>query len=214
MVPLVGGSRGRARVRRLGCGRQPCPRTADGTCSFDPTRSKVARTKRKAATTAKPRTPLAIFELRSSPIQGTGAFATTIIPRGTRIVEYTGERVSHAEGDRRYDGKESKGPVLLFTVDKRTVIDAGVNGNEARFVNHSCDPNCEANIERGHVYLDALRDISPGEELAYDYALTRDGFEDQASEAIFRCRCGAKSCRGSMLEPLRVVPRPSKKRKR
>jgi uncharacterized protein len=179
------------------------------------TRSKVARPKRRvAATTAKPRTSAAIFELRKSSIQGTGAFATAAIPRGTRIVEYTGERVSHAEGDRRYDGKESKGPVLLFTVDNRTVIDAGVNGNEARFVNHSCHPNCEANIERGHVYLDALRDISPGEELAYDYALTRDGLEDSASEAIFRCRCGAKDCRGSMLEPLRVVARPRKKRKR
>jgi hypothetical protein len=175
------------------------------------TRSKVARPEGRAAAHTAPRHGAPLFELRKSPIQGMGAFALTHIPRGTRIVEYAGERVNHAEADRRYDGREHEGPVLLFTVDSRTVIDAGVNGNEARFVNHSCEPNCEANIEGGRVYLDALRDIAPGEELAYDYALTRDGSEDEASEEAFRCRCGAKTCRGSMLEPVRAR---AKKRKR
>ena len=81
------------------------------------------------------------------------------------------------------------------------MIDAGVGGNDARFVNHSCAPNCEAVIERGHVFLKAVRDIAVGEELTYDYHLSRDRTEDAVAEARFRCRCGAARCRGTMLEP-------------
>src|SRR5512142_1594416 len=86
-----------------------------------------------------------LFEVRSSAIQGLGAFAAAPIRKGTRIVEYLGERISPDEADRRYDDDASEHPrVLLFTVDSKTVIDAGVGGNEAQFINHSCEPNCAA----------------------------------------------------------------------
>src|SRR5262245_17035418 len=85
------------------------------------------------------------FELRQSAIQGRGAFATRPIKRGTRIIEYTGERISHDVADQRYDdGAMGRHHTFLFTIDKSIVIDAAVNGNDARFINHSCAPNCEA----------------------------------------------------------------------
>ena len=142
------------------------------------------------------------FEVRQSPIQGMGVFATRRIRKGTRIIEYVGERVSPEEADRRYDDDLSEHPhVLLFTVDKRTVIDAAVGGNEARFINHSCEPNCESVTEKRRVYIEALRTIKAGEELTYDYSLTREGDDDLEMEQRYACRCGAGTCRGAMLAP-------------
>jgi uncharacterized protein len=142
------------------------------------------------------------FEIRPSPIQGLGAFAARRIRRGTRIIEYTGERLTPLEADARYDDDRSEHPhVLLFTVDKRTVIDAGVGGNEARYFNHSCEPNCEAVTEQGRVYLEALRTIAAGEELTYDYQLERGGWRTAEWERRYACRCGATTCRGTMLAP-------------
>jgi len=142
------------------------------------------------------------FEVHSSPIQGLGGFATRSISKGTRVIEYEGERISHAEADARYDDHESPHPlVLLFTVNEETVIDAGVGGNEARFINHSCDPNCEAVIDQKRVFIEAKKNISAGEELTYDYSLTREGNDDDEMEARFVCHCGSKNCRGTMLEP-------------
>jgi SET domain-containing protein len=83
------------------------------------------------------------------------------------------------------------------------VIDATVDGNEARFINHSCDPNCESVIEGGRVFIEARKPIKSGEELAYDYAYTRDGSETEEEEtALYGCRCGTKKCRGTILAPL------------
>ncbi|HWP02454.1 MAG TPA: SET domain-containing protein-lysine N-methyltransferase, partial [Gemmatimonadaceae bacterium] len=123
------------------------------------------------------------------------------IPKGTRIIEYTGERISHAEADRRYPEDGEHPHVLLFIVDRRTVIDAGVGGNEARFINHSCDPNCEAVIEKGRVFIEAIRDIARGEELTYDYHLTRDDADGPEIERLYPCNCGSQKCRGTMLRP-------------
>lgn len=143
-----------------------------------------------------------LLEVRSSEIQGLGAFAATRIPRGTRIIEYTGQHISPAEADRRYNDDASEHPrVLLFTVDSRTVIDAGVGGNEAQFINHSCEPNCEAVTVGKHIYIEALRKIEPGEELVYDYNLTRQDDDAPDLEQRYACRCGAPSCRGTMLTP-------------
>ncbi|MEX1071466.1 MAG: SET domain-containing protein-lysine N-methyltransferase [Anaerolineales bacterium] len=151
------------------------------------------------------------FEIRSSPIQGSGAFALESIRKGTRLIEYTGERITSSESDLRYtNGKQS--PVLLFVVDKRLVIDAGVNGNEARFINHSCDPNCEAVIDRRSIYIEAIRKIAPGEELTYDYNLTREEGEGEEVELEFVCNCGASNCRGTMLEPLPKSPNGAAKK--
>ena len=143
-----------------------------------------------------------LFEVRASPIAGWGAFALRPIRKGTRIVEYLGERIGQAEADSRYDDTLVEHPrVLLFTVDDRTVIDAGVNGNDARYINHSCEPNCKSVTRRGRVHIWAIGDISAGDELTYDYNLTRDGIGDEEAYARYACRCGAPSCRGTMLAP-------------
>jgi uncharacterized protein len=144
------------------------------------------------------------FEIRSSPIQGFGAFAVRRIRRGTRLIEYQGERIAPREARARYDDDGAEHPhVLLFIIDERTLIDAGVGGNEARFFNHSCEPNCEAVTEDGRVFLRALRTIAHGEELTYDYQLERKGRFDPAWEALYACRCGTTACRGTMLRPRR-----------
>jgi SET domain-containing protein len=155
-------------------------------------------------------TPL--IKVRRSRVHGAGVFAARAIKKGRRIIEYVGERVSHAQADRRYENKdESDNHTFLFIVDRRTVIDAGVDGNEARFINHSCDPNCESVIQAGRVFIEALRDIAPGEELAYDYQIKRDPDDPPDVDEVFACRCGSPLCRGTMLWPAR---RPGKKSRR
>lgn len=152
---------------------------------------------------------LPLIAVRRSGIHGTGVYALRGIRKGTRIVEYTGERVSHAEADRRYQDKHiADNHTFLFIVDNRTVIDAGAGGNEARFINHSCAPNCVTVIERRRIFIDAARSIVPGEELHYDYQIQREVGDPPDIEEIFSCHCGAKECRGTMLAP------PEKRRRR
>jgi SET domain-containing protein len=142
------------------------------------------------------------FEIRESAIAGKGAFALRPIKKGERLIEYTGERIPHPVADERYDDDTmDEHHTFLFTVNSRTVIDASHGGNESRYINHSCDPNCESEIERGRVYIFALRDIEPGEELHYDYAYERSGDETEKEERQYACRCGAPNCRGSIMEP-------------
>jgi uncharacterized protein len=143
-----------------------------------------------------------LFEVRRSPVHGLGAFALRRIRKGTRIVEYLGERVSHREADRRYASKDANDAhTFLFIVDSRTVIDAGVGGNEARFLNHSCNPNCESVIESRRVYIEAIRTIEPGEEMTYDYQIQREEDDPPGIDEVFACRCGFATCRGTMLWP-------------
>lgn len=160
-----------------------------------------------------------LVEARNSPIHGQGVYALAPIKKGTRIIEYLGERISHSEADSRYELKgDDDGHTFLFIASNRTVIDAGVNGNEARFINHHCDPNCETVIENSRVFIDAIRDIKPGEELGYDYQLTWESTDDPAELALYACRCGARKCRGTMLdrEPVdkkKAEKKSSKKRR-
>jgi uncharacterized protein len=148
-----------------------------------------------------------LIEVRHSPIHGYGVFALRRIRKGTRIIEYLGDRISHAVADARYEDKDpNDNHTFLFTVDKRTVIDAAVDGNDARFINHSCAPNCESETEKRRVFIDAIKTIEPGEELNYDYSIQRDDDDPPDVDQIYSCRCGAATCRGSMLEP-RKAPR-------
>lgn len=140
-----------------------------------------------------------LHRVRRSPIHGRGVFAARRIRKGTRVLEYAGERISTAEAD-ALDQPEGE-IILLFTVDRRTVVNAGRNGNDARFINHSCDPNCEAVIDDGRIYIEALRTIRPGEELTYDYHLDHPGRQTAAVRRRYACHCGAANCRGTMLEP-------------
>lgn len=148
--------------------------------------------------------------VRDSNVHGRGVFATRRIEKGERIVEYLGERVSHDEADRRYESKEENDShTFLFIVDSKTVIDAGVDGNDARFFNHSCDPNCESVVEKRRVFIEALRAIEPGEEMTYDYQIYRDHDDPENIDEVFACRCGFANCRGTMLWP----PEPKRKKR-
>jgi SET domain-containing protein len=151
-----------------------------------------------------------VFELRSSAIHGQGVFALRRIHKGQRLIEYTGERITPDEADRRYDDDAMDIPhTFLFTVDARTVIDAAVGGNEARFINHSCNPNCEAVDDGGRIFIESIRNIRAGEELTYDYHLERDGRWRKEWTQRYACCCGAPNCRGTLL----VKPkRPLQKR--
>src|SRR3979411_1071222 len=142
-----------------------------------------------------------LFEVRHSPIHGYGVFAARRIRKGTTIIEYLGDRVSHARADARYEDKDpNDNHTFLFTVDAKTVIDAGVNGNEARYINHGCDPNCESTTVKKRIFIEAIRTIQPGEELAYDYQIQRDSDDAPNVDEVYASRCGALNCRGSMLE--------------
>ncbi len=148
------------------------------------------------------------FEIRKSAIQGMGAFATRRIAKGRRIIEYTGERITQEQADERYDDAAmSRHHTFLFTLDEDTVVDGAVDGNESRFINHSCDPNCKAFIEDDRIFIYSKRDIAPGEELNYDYGYERSEGMTEEDEARYVCRCGAKACRGTILAP----PKPPRK---
>ncbi len=164
-----------------------------------PTRPRTSSAAAARATTA---APALLHVVRRSAIQGRGVFARQAIPKGTRIMEYTGEHISHAEADRRYDDVAMRRHhTFLFTLTSRTVVDGAVGGNDARYINHACDPNCEAVIEGRRIFVEARRDITKGEELAYDYGYERDGTETEEDERRYACRCGATSCRGTILAP-------------
>jgi SET domain-containing protein len=178
--------------------------TSRGSSSSKTSKTRSVRPNARVAKNA-PIVSSALVEARNSSIHGRGVYAIAPIRKGTRIIEYLGERISHAEADRRYETKgDDDGHTFLFIASSRTVIDAGVGGNDARFINHSCNPNCETVIEGSRVFIDAVRNIKPGEELGYDYQLTWESTDDPAELALYACRCGAKRCRGTMLdrEPL------------
>ena len=147
-------------------------------------------------------------------MHGRGVFAVAAIKKGTRILEYLGDRLSHDAADARYeDHDETDNHTFLFIVDKHTVIDAGVGGNDARFINHQCEGNCESAIAYRRVFIDAVRDIAPGQELGYDYEIGRDKDDPPNVDEIYACRCGSPKCRGVMLWPAKRPVKRKAKRK-
>lgn len=152
-------------------------------------------------TASKP-SPELPFEVRKSSIQGRGAFATRRLRQGQRIVEYTGQKISTDEGDRRYEESGmGRHHTFLFTLDDETVIDGKRGGNESRYINHSCDPNCEAIIEDDRIYIYAKKNIQPDAELTYDYQYERRPDHTKEDEEFYACRCGTAKCRGTILAP-------------
>ncbi len=152
--------------------------------------------------------------VRRSKIHGNGCFARRDIPKGTRIIEYLGERISHKEADKRYEHADvNDNHTFLFIADSKTVIDATHGGNDARWMNHSCDGNCESEIENSRVFVDARRDIKKGDELVYDYQIGRDKSDPPNVDEIYACRCGTAKCRGSMLWPPKRKKKAKKKAK-
>ena len=155
------------------------------------------------------------FAIRRSGVHGKGAFALKDIRKGTRLVEYVGENITPAESDRRYDDTKVKDHhTFLFSVDNRKVIDATYGGNDSRFINHSCDPNCDAVIENRRVYIEANRTIRKGEELAYDYNYERTPRTTKADEKLYKCLCGSPNCRGTIVSAKVTLPRKKTKAKK
>ena len=147
---------------------------------------------------------------RKSTIHGNGMFATLAIAKGDRLIEYKGRRRSHEEVDADDSGDIESGHTFLFTLNEDWVIDANFEGNAARWINHSCKPNCEAVLvededdpRRSRVFIESIRAIKPGEELTYDYGIRLAERHTPRLKKIWACHCGAKRCTGTMLKPKR-----------
>ena len=126
---------------------------------------------------------------KTSPIHGTGGFATTAIRKGTRILEYLGERISKSESLRRCEQNNA----YIFTLNDEQDLDGNVPWNPARFINHSCAPNCEAEKDEDHIWVIATRDIQAGEEITFNYGYDLADYKD------YPCLCGAPNCVGYMV---------------
>jgi uncharacterized protein len=142
-----------------------------------------------------------LYAVRRSAIHGRGVFALTTLPKGTCIAEYKGRRTSWDEATARPDSDlNNAAHTFLFGLEDGRVIDARIGGNAARWINHSCEPNCEAfEDEAKRIFVETLRTIRPGEELTYDYRLAVEGPMSKREKAQYVCRCGARTCRGSLL---------------
>ncbi len=129
------------------------------------------------------------LEVRQSRIHGTGGYARQDIPAGTRIIEYVGNYISKAESERRCEADNA----YIFTIDDEKDLDGNVTWNPARFINHSCAPNCEAEWDEGRIFINTLRAITTGEELTFNYGYDLEDFQSHV------CRCGAPACPGYIL---------------
>jgi SET domain-containing protein len=146
-----------------------------------------------------------LYVVRNSAIHGRGVFAADKIRKGTVIIEYKGKRSTWDDAMERPDSDPNDSAhTFLFEIDDGRVIDARVRGNAARWINHSCDPNCvTCEDEDGRVFIEARRKILPGAELTYDYRLSIDGKLTKEEKAQYVCRCGTDKCRGSLLRKYR-----------
>jgi SET domain-containing protein len=148
---------------------------------------------------------------RRSTIHGNGVFATAPIRKGERLIQYKGRHRTHKAVDRIYADEVETGHTFLFTLNETYVIDANEDGNDARWINHSCDPNCEAvtvedededpNLDQ--VWIEARRAIRPGEELTYNYGITLSEPHTAEMKKLWACHCGSPKCTGTMLQPKR-----------
>lgn len=170
-----------------------------------------------------PKTSKHKIERRQSSIHGNGVFATEAIAKGERLVRYKGTLRTHAEVDEEYGAVDEDGHTFLFTLNDDYVIDGNVDGNIARWINHSCAPNCEAVHEenakgkthKDKIFIEAIRDIEPGEELSYNYGIVLDEPHTPALKKLWGCRCGSAKCTGTMLQPKpgeakAAAPKPKK----
>jgi len=144
------------------------------------------------------------IQVRRSGIHGRGVFALQPLAKGQTVIEYTGEVISWREALRRHP-HDPKDPhhTFYFHIDDKHVIDAKYGGNSARWINHACSPNCEADEQDGRVFIKALRKIAAGEELFYDYGLSIDERYTPALKKLYECRCGTRNCRRTLLAPKR-----------
>ncbi len=150
--------------------------------------------------------------VRRSGIHGRGVFARRPLHEDETVCEYKGERVSESEIARRYpEDMDGVNHTFVFGGEHNHNIDGGAKDNIARWINHSCDPNCDTYEKDKRMFIRAIRDIRPGEELSYDYCIEAGERLTQAVKARWPCWCGAKKCRGTVLVP---TPKPKNKSKR
>lgn len=150
---------------------------------------------------------------RNSAIHGNGVFALVDLPAKSRVIEYRGKRITHAQADRKYDGTLDTGHTFLFTLNDKYIVDANEGGNTARWLNHSCDPNCESEVvvdrngdeKKDRVFIQTLRAIKAGEELTYDYGIVLEVPHTKRLKQLWACRCGSPECTGTMLKDKRKV---------
>jgi uncharacterized protein len=140
------------------------------------------------------------FRVRRSSVHGRGVFAVADLPAGEHLVEYGGEIIPWEVAHERYaDSDADEGHTYFFDRGDGTVIDGGRGGNTSRFINHGCDPNCETIDDEGRIFIETIRPIAAGEELFIDYQLCVDEPVTDELRQLYACRCGATSCRGTML---------------
>jgi SET domain-containing protein len=155
--------------------------------------------------------------VRRSPIHGNGVFAAADLPAGKSLVEYRGKLLTHAVADDRYSDNVETGHTFLFILNDHYVIDANVDGNAARWINHSCAPNCEpvlqeaadGNPKNDRLFIETTRPVKAGEELTYDYGIELAQRYTKRLKELWACRCGHRNCIGTML-----APKPAKKKKK
>lgn len=138
--------------------------------------------------------------MRPSAVHGRGLFTLDGVAAGVRVIEYRGAIISAEEAARRHALRGGPARTEFFAIDDDHVIDGADGGNEARWINHSCAPNCAVEIDAHRVWIVALRDLRPGKELLFDYALTPDQDDEAASARRHACACGAPGCRGTMIQ--------------
>ena len=142
------------------------------------------------------------IQTRRSGVHGKGVFALQDLAEGETLIEYVGEVIDWPEALERHPHDPAQpNHTFYFHLDDGRVIDANVGGNSSRWINHSCDPNCQADEEDGRVFIKALRNIAAGEELFYDYGLMIDARYTKKLLAEYPCWCGADNCRGTLLTP-------------
>jgi uncharacterized protein len=154
------------------------------------------------------------YVVRQSSVHGYGAFATHDIAKGDVVDEYRGERITHAQANERYVTRDiNDNHTFLLTLDDDYVIDGGHGGNDTRFINHKCDPNCETVTRDSRVFIVATKAIRAGEELGFEYNIGREDDDPENVDEIYACRCGSPKCRGTILWPAkRPKPRSRKTR--
>ncbi len=143
-----------------------------------------------------------MWKVQKSKVHGTGVFAAIDISKGQRIIEYIGRKVKRSEGDlisekriKKYLKSKTTGSVYIFELNSRYDIDGSPLYNKARYINHSCKPNCEVDIKRGRIWISSIKNIKCGDELTYDYGyeFDKDDYKDHD------CKCGSKNCIGFII---------------
>jgi hypothetical protein len=165
------------------------------------------------ATTPARRAPVRRIQVRKSGVHGRGVFAVVGLGEGELVLEYIGEVISWQEAQRRHPHDPANpSHTFYFHIDDTHVIDGKCGGNSTRWINHSCAPNCEADVQGGRIFIKTLRAIEAGEELNYDYGLLINEPHTKALLAQYPCWCGSPKCRGTLLAPMEEIKKKGKKK--